>query len=259
MPTVHRAEPEQIRHGAMERLQFIDARLFWEARINRADIIEAFHVSPAQAAIDLREYQRLAGNGLAYDTRGKTYRTTERFKPVFDLADARSVLNELSGAGDPLMQTLPKLDRPLDASVAARIRRAARDGERLLVDYQSFTSPEPRRRWLAPARLISDGERWHTRAWCYERKEWRDFVLARIGHIHASQEAGALPPDDEWLDIVELSLRPAQNLSRSQKAAVEREFAMTNGRLVIRIPRAMRIYAAHRWGLDHPESRLELA
>lgn len=256
---MNRTEPSQeMRHGAMERLRFIDARLFWEARINRADLRREFAVSPAQAAIDFREYLKLAGRGVIYDTSAKAYVATVKFAAVFGPPDARGALAELAVAGDPLAAMLPKLERPLDAAVAARVRRAARDGERLLVDYQSFTRPESSRRWIAPARLISDGERWHARSWCFEREAWRDFVLARIIGIRAAEQAGGLPPDADWNAIVKLVLRPADHLSTNQRASVAREFSMRNGRLVVRLPRAMRIYALSRWGLDRPGARLQL-
>ena len=248
---------ERLRHGAIDRLRFIDARLFWEARINRADLIGEFSVSPAQAALDFREYLKLAGRGVVYDTSAKAYVTTTKYKPVFAAPDARATLAALCEAGDSLTAVLPKLERPLNARVASRLRRSARDRQRLFVDYQSFTRPDLLRRWIAPARLVSDGERWHARSWCYERCEWRDFVLARIIAIHASEPAGELPTDTDW-QMVDITLQPAGHLSSSQRASVEREFAMTDGRLIVRIPRATRIYAVRRWGLDRPDARLTM-
>lgn len=240
----------------MERLRFIDSRLFWEARINRADLIGAFEISPAQAALDFRAYLARAGAGVVYDTRAKSYVTTTEYQPVFPMPDGREKLSALAAAGDPLTDCLPRLERPIDAGIVAQVRRAARDSQRILINYQSFTRPDASRRWIAPARLISDGERWHTRAWCFERLEWRDFVLARIKLIRAAMPAGELPPDFAWAELVEVALQPADHLSPSQMASVEREFGMKGGHLIIRIPRAMLIYARRRWGLDRPDSRL---
>ncbi len=251
-------QPAQgLRHSALERLRFIDSRLFWEARINRADLIAEFSVSPAQAAIDFREYLKLAGRGVVYDTKVKSYVTTSQFKPAFDEPDAGEFLVNLS-AKDPGIFTLPKLERPLDPVIVARMRRAARNQEKLYLAYQSFTKPEPTRRWIAPTRLINDGERWHARCWCYKHGEWRDFVLARVSAIHASEPAGELPADVEWNDVIELVLKPAPELSQTQKSTVIQEYAMNYGRLIVRIPKAMQLYAIRRWGLDRPESRLQI-
>jgi hypothetical protein len=249
---------ESLKHGPMERLRFIDSQLFWEARINRSDLIVAFAISPAQAALDLRAYQARAGEGVVYDNHAKSYVTTADYKPVFPHLDGQAKLLEFASCGDPLTTILPPLERALNASIAARVRRAARDSHRLLIDYQSFTRPRTSRRWIAPVRLVSDGERWHTRAWCFERHEWRDFVLARIQKIHAVEPVNELPTDDAWRQMVQVTLRPAANLSPAQVAAVEREFGMKKGLLQVRLPQAMLIYAKRRWGTDRPDARIEM-
>lgn len=256
---MNRNDPtSSLRHGALERLRFIDTRLFWEGRINRADLIDMFSVSPAQAAIDFKEYLKRARRGVVYDTKLKAYVTASSFKPVFGAPDAGKVLDDLAACGDSWIAILPRLERPLDPHIAARVRLAARSAERLCVDYQSFTTPEPRQRWIAPSRLVSDGERWHARCWCYEHNEWRDFVLARIAAIHESAPADPLPRDNDWEDAYRVVLRPAEGLSKGQKATVVREYAMNAGRLVVSIPRAMRLYAIRRWGIDRPTTRLAI-
>lgn len=249
-------------HSAVERLRFIDRELFWEARINRADLIAAFKISPAQAALDFKAYLDLSGGergGVGYDTRAKCYVALERFRPQFGTPDAGAKLELLEAGGDTMTAALPRLARPVDAATAARVRRAARDGERLDILYQSFTRPEASRRWIAPGRLVSDGERWHVRAWCFREGAWRDFVLARILDVaRATAPAGPLPPDTEWTTTIELVLAPARHLSKGQRQSVAREFDMTNGRLVVTLPKALRIYAIHHWGLDRPDTRLTI-
>ncbi|ADP71134.1 hypothetical protein Rvan_1898 [Rhodomicrobium vannielii ATCC 17100] len=257
---MHRNDPAQaFRHGAYERLRFIEDRLFWEARINRSDLIEAFGISPAQAAIDFREYMKLAGEAISYDTRAKAYTASSSFVPVLETVDARARLDELAQSGDPFTAKLPHLNRPLPADAAARLRHAAQKGRKVLIDYQSMTRPDAHERWIAPSRLVSDGERWHTRAWCYERREWRDFVLARILALKADEPAGEVPSDDEWNTQIAIILKPASWLSDAQKAAVACEYAMSDGSLRIVIPKALRLYAMRRWGLHQKDSRLELA
>ncbi len=257
---MHKNDPSPaFRHGAYERLRFIEDRLFWEARINRADLIDAFGISPAQAAIDFREYANLAGDGVSYDRRAKAYIAAASFKPVIGDIDAKGRLAELAQAGDAFTVQLPQLDRSLPVVIAARLRRAARDGHRILIEYQSMTRQKPNRRWIAPSRLVSDGERWHARAWCYERKEWRDFVLARILSVGGKEPAGEVPHDDEWDTKLALVLRPASRLSADQKSAVAREYGMKGGTLKVVIPKPLRLYAVRRWSLDHDDARLEIA
>ena len=117
-------------------------------------------MSPAQAAADFRDYLALNAEGVRHDTRTKAYVASGAFEPVFGLPDASLALHAMWADGDPLLAELAPLERPVDAKMAARMRRAARDRQRVRVRYQSFTKPRPSWRWIAPARLVSDGQRW---------------------------------------------------------------------------------------------------
>jgi len=252
------SQQAEVRHSVAERLRFIDAQLFWNARINRADLIKAFNVSPAQAATDFRDFLALCPVGVRYDTRTKAYVASEAYEPVFGLPDADTALQALRSTGDPFVAELSQLERPTDARTAAKMRCAARDRQRVRIRYQSFTKPSPRWRWIAPSRLVSDGLRWHVRAWCYIDSTWKDFVLGRILEFAEVEPAGDRPNDKEWEETMELVLVPAEHLSPEQKACVRSEYGMRNGKLRMTIPRALKIYAMHRWGLDRPDSRLAL-
>ena len=63
----------RIKWGVKRRLEFIEFRLFWEGSINRADIIDFFHVSVPQASKDLNQYQSFASGNLKYDKSKKRY------------------------------------------------------------------------------------------------------------------------------------------------------------------------------------------
>jgi predicted DNA-binding transcriptional regulator YafY len=64
------------------------------------------------------------------------------------------------------------------------------------VRYQSTSAPEARWRWLSPHALGFDGARWHARAWCHSRNEFRDFVLTRFLDVGEIEPSGANPADD---------------------------------------------------------------
>lgn len=53
--------------GQERRLEFIDFRLLWEGRLNRADITEFFRISVPQASLDLAKYQEIAPGNMVYD------------------------------------------------------------------------------------------------------------------------------------------------------------------------------------------------
>jgi predicted DNA-binding transcriptional regulator YafY len=195
---------------------------------------------------------------MHYDTKAKCYVAEARFRPVFGPPDVAMLLQQEADSQGP-SSDLPRLTRPIDAELVARLHRAARQQLRIDVLYQSFTRPEPTRRWIAPRRFVSDGDRWHLRAWCFRELEWRDFVLSRVIEAGAAEPAGELPGDRAWNETLELVLVPAPGLPESHRASIAREFGMTRGRLAVRIRAAMRFYAIRHWGLDRPDSRLAIA
>ena len=78
----------ELRWGVERRLEFIEFRLYWEGRINRADIVDQFGVSVPQASKDLSRYQELAPDNIAYDRREK--RLLPGYRLCTPLPEARS-------------------------------------------------------------------------------------------------------------------------------------------------------------------------
>ena len=76
--------------------------------------------------------------------------------------------------------------------------------------------------------------------------------------LRETEPAGELSIDVDWTETETMVLVPADHLSPAQKSSVMREFAMRDGRLVVDIPRAMKIYAVRQWGLDRPNLRLRI-
>ena len=83
-----------------QRLHFIEQRLYWEGRINRADLVEAFGISTVQASSDLNDYLRDAPDSMWYDKSGRVYRAAEDFHAGGVSAPGRRVL-ALRAAGAP--------------------------------------------------------------------------------------------------------------------------------------------------------------
>ena len=67
--------------GVKMRLEFIEFRLFWEERINRADLISVFNISIPQASADFSKYHKLFPGNMTYDMKGKFYYASPNFKP----------------------------------------------------------------------------------------------------------------------------------------------------------------------------------
>ena len=246
------------------RLKYLDRLLFWEARVNRSDLIEKFQISPAQAALDLKSYLEAANAGsVTYDTRAKRYEATSRFKPVFGLPSPEEWLARERRSDFGQIDVLPTLGRHTDVQMLAHIYRAIRDQRALQLGYQSMTDQKPKVRWIAPHALASDGLRWHARAYCFLHEDYRDFVLTRImpprdGRGARERPAGDLSPDTEWNSMVELVLVPSASLGVTQAAAIRREYGFSRDVMTVRVRQALLFYALRRWGLDRTDSRLSI-
>lgn len=245
---------EHIRRNVVERLIFIEQRLYWEGRFQKADLVQRFSISIPQASADVAHYQRLAPGNTAYDTGEKAFVPGRAFKPMLMEPDARAYLSQLLLLADHVLKptdswlgvipshaAIPKVRRRLNAEVLRAIVRAIRNRTALEILYQSFSSPEPKKRWVAPHGLAFDGFRWHARAWCYTKSGFIDLVLARFLEIYGSRPAeidGAL--DREWNEIIEVKLAPHPELPAGHRRAIELDYGMDDG--VIAVPMRLALY-----------------
>jgi hypothetical protein len=237
-------------------LEFIDFRLQWEGRLNRSDLTEFFGISVPQASLDIALYQRLAPNNIAYDKQQKFYVSTEQFKPLLVPTDPLSFLNQvrlveahllakdatLLGWYPPVGIVRPPL-RGISSTALRGTLKAIHEKRKLRIFYQSMTREESIWRDIGPHSIVFDGIRWHVRAYCFLRENFRDFVMARIFECELGTPTtidGA--SDDCWNTLVELVLTTTPNLTASQRRAVELDYGMTDGHLTIETRKALLFY-----------------
>ncbi|MFB0611780.1 helix-turn-helix transcriptional regulator [Aurantiacibacter poecillastricola] len=244
------------------RFEFIEWKLFWEGALNRSDLEETFEISTPQASVDLRRYRELAGHNIEYDGTSRSFRPTPDIKPSFLKASADRLLIQLrallTGALPrrevwfrdlPSIDMAPDIARHVDAECLRLILNAIRTKQCVDVRYQSLTNS--RTRQIAPHALAFDGYRWHVRAWACDRDDFRDFVLTRIDQIDAGPKADFDPADDlEWNTKITLDLRPHAGLTQEQSLAIERDYAMEDGRREIEVRLSMAYYFIRRMNLD---------
>lgn len=259
------------RWGQERRLEFIDYRLRWDGQINRSNLTDFFGISVPQASLDLSEYTQLAPDNLEYDMRARVYRATQLFQPIYATSSLERYLNDLLniavqsdvqygnflGWRSPVA-AVPRLLRRLDTDVVSQILRAIRESEAVQVIYQSMNDPEGSERILTPHSLVHDGYRWHTRAWCHKRGEFRDFLLSRIVE---AQNAG---PDEErasfdtaWNTCIKVILTAHPGLRPAQRRLIETDYAMVDGEIHLDCRQALLHYLLFQLNLTESQSNQE--
>ncbi len=254
----------KLKHSVEERFAFVEFRVFWHGRINRADLIQRFGVSPTQASQDFKLYAELMPENLVYDGVEKAYLCGQNFVPRYAdlsaesyLAPLLSISSGLLQPEDTLLRSIPSFhvspnpSRGVSPLVLRTVVRAVDNAEAIEIRYQSMSSPEPSWRWIEPHAFAYDGFRWHVRAFCLNDRVFKDFLLSRIVEVGGQGPVTAEPSADEaWHTEVVLEIGPHPDLSDNQRRAIEMDYGMEEGRAKILVRRALLFYALKRLGLD---------
>jgi proteasome accessory factor C len=118
-----------------------------------------------------------------------------------------------SDTGGPLATALQKLDDALGApgSLAVdvgasdqleRLQDAAREDERVEIDYYSFARDEMTTRVVDPWRVFHAFGAWYLAAWCRRADAERLFRVDRVRAVRPTGEHFEAPPADELPDLV---------------------------------------------------------
>ncbi len=262
------ADEVKLKHSIEERFAFVEFRLFWHGRINRADLVRRFGVSPTQASQDFKLYSGLLQDNIQYDGVEKAYLRGQHFSPCYADLSAESYLSPLLSISSGLLKPedapqrvipdfhiSPNPSRGVDPFTLRSVVRAVDYGEALEVYYQSMSSPEPAWRWIEPHAFAYDGFRWHVRAFCWRDGIFKDFLLSRILESRRGASDVAVKSsgdqDIEFGTEVTLIIGPHPELSPSQQKVIRLDYGMNeNNFSEIKVKRSMLYYALKRLGLD---------
>lgn len=223
-----------------------------------------FGISVPQASLDIARYLELAPANLVYDRSARVYVATSEFVPLFAANSSSKFLNELLAIESGLLEPgasflgwrpstalVPSPGRTLSSELLAGLLRAIRDKTSVRALYQSMSKPEPGLRVLTPHAFAHDGYRWHLRAYCHQRQQFLDFVVARILEVETAQELGPAAEEDiSWQQTVEVVIAPHPKLSESSKRAIALDYGMEAGEVRIVCRRALLFYFLKHLGLD---------
>lgn len=110
------------------------------------------------------------------------------------------------------------------------MQQALRDGMGIYLQYRSMSSPVGRQRTIYPTAVVRLSQRWHVRAWCPERREYRDFNLGRMSDpfVLKSARPADLEPDAQWEALVTVELVAHQELTSDVRDMVKAEYFGTS-------------------------------
>ena len=228
------------------RYRYIETILLWEGRLTTGHLCRSFGIGRQQASKDIRVYrEEIAPDNLQYDKYEKGYRPAPGFRPAVTRGTADEYLHlmtrneQLMGVFESLALATGNVEqlalplRDVSPEILRPLLRAARQQQRLEVDYVSLQHPDREGRIIVPHTLVYSGFRWHVRAWCEKNRAFRDFVLSRF-----RGEAELLGPsdysaqmDERWQRQVEIIIRPDPRLSDAQQAVVAADHGMRDGQL----------------------------
>jgi len=203
--------------------------------------------------------------GTSRDRNEKAYLAGENYSPVVTAHDANPYLNQLLAlewgvlqpnsayvGWAPPVAAVRAPARKLDASDLRIVLRAIKSRRMIEITYQSMNQPAPAARTVSPHAIAFDGSRWHIRAYCHQRQDYRDFVFARILEITLGESSPIDPATDSvWQREIEAVIEPHPTLPPAHRRAVELDYGMTDGRLVLKTREALLLYVLRRMALLH--------
>ena len=255
---------EKLRWGVVRRLEFIDFRLFWDGRFNRKDMVDTFGISPQQASVDIRKYEKMAPDNLTYDRADKVYRRGRKYRPALIgstidryLLQLVAVENQWMLQEDTWFGTIPTVEiatlacRRTDSTVLLRVLQAIRNGLEIDIKYASLTGSTQRSRAIAPHALAHNSGHWYARSWSRDHNDFRDYKLNRISEVADFRPSSVDPALDlEWVHKINLVIVPNPNLPSEKRAAIANDFGMVDGCLIHPCRLSLSFYLISQYNLE---------
>jgi WYL domain-containing protein len=248
-----------------ERLKYIDLCAYILGYSNRKSLMNRFDIKQAWATKDFAAYQEKSKDMLVYDHALRAYKPKEQFAPMFEHSCSQAI--ELLTKGTQRIICEPQFaERAYNYEISSVepkldnihcVLQALYLNKKVEIDYISRSSGRTTR-MIAPHTLISTGCFKYVRAFDYKTCEFRSFKLNRVIQSKLTE----LKPspteiedtDEDWNQDVELTI--VCNDALENKEAIEYDFGLIDGKLVVKIKKAMIMYFLMDWNIaptEHPE------
>ena len=212
-----------------EQFRELEIVLLWEGAISNERVRGLFGVKQVRASYILKAYTDAYPGYMVRDQgagRGK-YLAGPDLAPTLSKGVASEYLSLLQHS--PATKALVLDGRPdlacVDPRTFSLVNQAVLKSAGIRLTYHSMSRPNGSVRIIAPHTIVIIGRRWHARAWCCEREEFRDFNLGRMRDLHLVDDLDSPGRDDDqdWNETITIRLAPHRELSDGQRAVVKME------------------------------------
>jgi len=132
---------------------------------------------------------------LAVEMRPSCAAAQCRYEREFvDLAHAPNAFQFIDKSPAPRRHRLPQTLERRSSCLVRPCSRCWSACASAKMRFRSMTNPEARVRLVYPHAVVRAGRRWHARAWCFEREEFRDFAITRAESAAFAPEAPPRAP-----------------------------------------------------------------
>jgi len=248
------------KHEVLLRMRAIELLAYWEGRLVTNRLVGWFGISRQQASADIKRYMANHNpESLVHDPSVKAYVPKAGFQPVLTKGHINEYLDMVSGLvsesmaitleTDTNIASVQLPDRTVRPEVVREVIKACRASTSIKILYASMASPSLSERVISPHTLVYTGFRWHVRAYCHKRGDFRDFILSRIDRTPQPMDIAAPPVEDDqqWNDVIAITLVPNTQLNEGQKTLVEKDYGMPDGRLQLRVRKSLVHYTLQRY------------
>lgn len=227
----------------LNRLRQLKLLLTWEGRISNARLRELFDLSSIRASQWIRELRDQSPEWLKMNNPLRSFDATPSFyaNEVGDESDLAQYLSivglphAMNSNGNPVVAAFPDITTP-NPKIFSILSIAARTHRMVEITYRSMSEPQPHKRKLSPHSIVHAGRRWHIRAYCSEKKQFRDYALGRIvdAKLMEMPSEKLMNDDKAWTTEVRIRLVAHPALTPEQEAVIRFEyFKNTSARVVV--------------------------
>lgn len=208
------------------RLRIMEGVLVWEGEIGNARVRDLFGLQVVQSSRLLAEFRQRMEGQIVEDPRSKTFKPASQGCIGSDVSLAEyAQMTHLNELGNPSVIDARYDLTTVSPAIFSVIRKAATKGTGVSIQYASMAHPSFEVRSVFPHSIVLVGRRWHVRAWCEKRQQFRDFNLGRIRSAEALPLSAphAQSADIYWQRMAEIRLAAHRALSLEQQIIVQHE------------------------------------